>query len=188
MFANLGSPELKFRPVATNRWILRWSFPSRQNLLILNNTMMRAATVLMVLLSMVSAPFASAVCRDCCDRSVEHQLPRCHDKAHAHLGPHVHHMNHVRMVGDDSDSTIAIQRCDHQFRDGRLSCHTRACLSARPVQSSVVSALSHQQPIPSHLPASLICSSVTRGGPPRPPDAFRTNISSSIPASVTLRI
>jgi hypothetical protein len=163
-------------------------FPISAELLILNDTVMRAATVLIVMFSMLSAPLASAVCRDCCNRSVEHQLPICHDKAHAHLGPHVHHMNHVHMVTDDSDARSVTQDCDHQFHDSRLSCHTAACLSAKPLQTPVVSAPSNQQQIPSHLLATAICSSLTISRQLRPPGECRLTISSSQSASVPLRI
>jgi hypothetical protein len=169
------------------RWIIE-GFPSPGELLILNGAMLRVATALIVLFSLASAPLVSAVCRDCCNRSVVQPIPLCHDKAHAHLGPHVHHMNHVHMVSDDSDAKITIEQCDHQFRDSRLSCHAAACLSARPVQASVVSAASHEQKIPLHLVASGICSSLPVGTPRRPRDAFRTRISSSPSASVPLRI
>jgi len=150
--------------------------------------MLRVATALIVLSSLLSAPLASAVCMDCCSRTVEHQLSLCHDKAHAHLGPHVDHMNHVHMVTQDSGASAVIQQCDHQLQAGRLSCHRAACLSARPVQTSVPSASAHELQISSHLLASTIGSSHTTASPRRPPDICRNATDRFPSASAPLRI
>ena len=150
--------------------------------------MMRAATVLIVLFSMLSVPIASAVCGDCCNRSIEHKLPLCHNKAHAHLGPHVDHMNHVHMVTQDSDASVAIQRCDHELRARGVNCHIAGCVSARPVQTSVVPAPSNQQQIHSHLFASTVCSSLPVADPPRPSYVVRRNTSSSTSVALALRV
>ena len=148
--------------------------------------MLRVATALIVLFSLASAPLATAVCMGCCNQSVEHRLSLCPDKAHAQLGPHVHHMNNVHMVTQESEASIVTQECDRQLPEGRLRCHTSACLEARPVQASVVSL--HQQPMPLHILVSAMCISLSIAARRRPPDAFRTQISSSPSASVPLRI
>lgn len=163
-------------------------FPWQTELLILKNAMMRAATALIALLSTLSPALASAVCTDCCNRSVEHQLPLCHDKTHAHLGPHVHHMNHVHMVTQDSHTSAVIQECVHPLPDGRLSCLSAACLSARPVHASVLSAPARELQIPSQLLARTIGSSLAMAAPGRPPDICRTAIDPSPAASAPLRI
>lgn len=153
--------------------------------------MTRVATALIVLSSLLSAPLASAVCMDCCSRPVEHQLSLCHDKAHAHLGPHVDHvdhMNHVHMVTQDPDARAVIQLCDHQLQVSRLSCHSGACLSARPVQTFAASASAHELQISSHLLASTIGSSHATPTPGGPPDICRTAIDRFPSASAPLRI
>ena len=150
--------------------------------------MIRAATALIVLFSVLSAPVASAVCSECCNRSVKHRLPLCPDKAHAHLGPHLHHMNHVHMVTQDSDANVVVQHCEHQLQDSHLSCHNAACESAKLVQASVASAPAHQLQISSHLIATTIFSALTISGSVRPPGACRIAISSFESAAAPRRI
>jgi hypothetical protein len=150
--------------------------------------MMRAATVLILMFSTLAAPVASAVCTDCCHGSVQHRHPLSHNQARAHPASHLHHMSHEHMVVADLESRVVTRPCDHQFREDRLRCHNAACLSARPVQTSAFSAPSNQQQIPAQLLASAICSSLPTAAPGRPPDGFRTNISSSPSAFVSLRI
>lgn len=157
-------------------------------LLILSDTMMRVTTALVLLFSLLSAPIASAVCRDCCDPSVEHQIPLCHDKAHAHLGPHMHHMNHVHMVSQDSDASVMVQQCDHQIQSRRLSCHSAPCLSAKPVPASVASIPANQLQIISQFPTVTICSSLPTARAHPPSGVYGIGISSSPFASAPLRI
>lgn len=164
------------------------AFQIQRNLHILNDAMMRAATVLIVLFSILSAPVASAVCSDCCGRFVEHRLPVCHDKAHAHLGPHAHHMNHMHMVTQDSDAYVVLQQCAYQLQDGRLRCHHATCLSANPVQLAGDSVPANQLAVSSHLIATTISSSLTMSGGLHPPGACPIAISSSHSASAPLRI
>lgn len=149
---------------------------------------MRAATALIGLFSILSAPFVSMVCRDCCNRSVAHQLTLCHDKAHANLGSLVHHMHHVHMVTQDSDASAVIKQCSHQLHDSRLSCQTAVCVSAKPVQASVAPVAGHLLKIPRHLPATTICSSLPAADSDHSPDVCRIEIDSSLSASVPLRI
>jgi hypothetical protein len=166
-------------------------FLSQTELRILSDAMLRVATALIALSSFFSAPLASAVCMDCCNRSVEHQLPLCHDNTHTHLGPHVHHVNHVNhvhMIRQEMEASIVIQQCDHQLQDSRLSCHSAACLSARPVQASVASTPGHELQIPSPLLGSIIGSSLQMATPERPPDICRTAIAPPASASAPLRI
>jgi hypothetical protein len=175
--------------VRSRRHGRREYFLSRAELLILNDEMLRVATVLILLFSLPSALLASVVvCRDCCNRSVEHQLPLCRDKTHAHLGLHVHHMNHVRTFTQDSEASIVIQECGHQLHDIRLSCHGAACLSVRSVQASISSAPAREQQIPSQLLASAIDSPHAMAAARRPQDICRTAIGPSPAASAPLRI
>jgi hypothetical protein len=150
--------------------------------------MLRVATALILLFSLPGAPLASAVCRDCCNRSVEHQPSICHDKAHTHLGPHVHHMSHVHIVTQDSEASIVIQQCDHQSHVSRLSCHSVACLSTRPAHASITSAPARELQIPFRLLASTIGSSHAMAAPGSPPDNCRTAVDPSPAASAPLRI
>lgn len=157
-------------------------------LLILNNTMMRAATALIALMSILSAPVASAACGDCCNRLGEHQLPPCHDKAHAHLGPHTHHMNRLHMVTQDSDASVAIRPCDHRWRDSRSSCQRAACLSTKPFRGSVASIPAQQLQMFLHLLATTNDSSLPNARAHPAVGVRRIEISSSPSASVTLRV
>lgn len=163
-------------------------FPYLQKLLILNREMMQMATALITVLSVLSAPIASAICRQCCQHPLEHQLAFCHDKAHARLGPHVHHMDHVRMDTQESDADTVVQQCEHEWQNGRPRCQRTGCLSAKPVQVSVVSVSAHQLRVPSLLIATPICSSLTISGPLQPPGDCRIGIDSSPSASAPLRI
>ena len=149
---------------------------------------MRVTTALIALLSVLSAPTVSALCKNCCQRPLEHQLAVCHNQAHASLGPHMHHMNHVHMVTQESDANAVVQRCQHQLQDGRVSCQTAACLSARPIQTSAASADAVQLRLASQLIATTIVSSPAISGPLLPPAACRLAISSYQSASVPLRI
>lgn len=149
---------------------------------------MRAAIAFVVLFSVLSAPIASAMCRDCCNRSVDNRVPLCHDKAHAHLGPHVHHVNHEHMVTQDSDANISVQRCEQQFEARRLSCHSNACLSAKPVQAFVAAVSQYQLEFSPSLLAATLCGSPTISVPLRPFDFCRIASSSSQSASVPLRV
>ena len=155
---------------------------------ILDDAMMRTATTLIMVFSYLSTPIASAVCMDCCNRSVEHRLPLCHDKVHAHVGPHLHHMNHVHLVTQESDANAVLQQCGHQLKDSLLSCHAAPCLSAKPVHAAVISALSDQRQTPSQLLATSIQSSVPIAQAHPPFGVCRIRISASPFASVSLRI
>ena len=156
------------RKVAHDIRTHKWGFLSKNNWLILNHEMVRIATAFIALLSVLSTPIASAICTGCCQRSLEHQVTACHDKAHAHLGPHVHHMNHVHMVAQDSDAGVVVQQSDHQFQDRGLRCQRAACLSAKPVQASVASVPANQLQITAQLLTVTTCSSppTARADPP----------------------
>ncbi len=150
--------------------------------------MMRIATSLIAMLSVLSAPIASAVCAECCQRPIEHHVTLCHNKAHAQPGPHMRHMNRMQMVTQESDSHAIIQPCDHQLLDRRLRCHIAACLWAGPIQTSIASVPAHHLPIASPLIATPICSALTIPGAVRPPGASGIASTSSQPASAPLRI
>lgn len=163
-------------------------FPSRRTMLILNDTVMRTATALILLFSFLPVPIASAACRECCNRSFEdHRLTLCHDKAHTHLGPHVRHMNHVHMVTLDSDS-VALHQGDHQLQDGGLSCQSAVCLSTRPVPASVASAPANQRQNPAHLVETGPRRSRPCAAPSQPCGICQTAITGSPSASAPLRI
>ncbi len=162
-------------------------FAARKKLLILNGKTMRAATTLIALLSFLSAPIASAPCSDCCQRPLEHQLASCHHKAHAHLGPHVHHMNHVRMVTRASDGDAVVQPYTRQFQNRRLSCHSAPCLRAKTVHASVASIPASELDPPAHLTATPISGSDV-SDPLRPPRACLMAMISTQSASAPLRI
>jgi hypothetical protein len=153
-------------------------------LLILIDRMVRAATALIVLFSVLSAPIAPAVCIPCCNRPAPHELPLDHDKAPAQPGPHVHHMNHVHMVTQDPDGNVGVQKCDHQLQASRLSCRTTVCRSAEPVQASAS--------VPTHplqgLIATTMGGAVTISGSLSPPGACRITVPSFPTAAAPLRI
>lgn len=150
--------------------------------------MIRAATAFIALLSVLSTPIASAICADCCQRPVEHQLTLCHDEAHAHLGPYVHHTNHVHMVTQEPDAKAAVQPCEYQLQDVRPRCHVIACLSAKPVPQSAPSVPAHQLTVSLHSIATTFSSFLTISGPLGPPGACWMSISSSQSGSVPLRV
>ena len=128
--------------------------------LILNYEMIRIATAFIALLSVLSTPIASAICTDCCQHLLEHQVTACHDKAHTHLGPHVHPMNHLHMGAQDAGASVVVQQSDHQFQNRRLDCQRAACLSAKPVQVSVASVPANRLRISPQVLTVTICSSV----------------------------
>lgn len=153
--------------------------------LILNHAMMRATTAIILLVTVLSAPLASAVCGDCCN--VEHPAPLCHNQEHAHLGPHAHHMNHQHMVTQELEASVVIQQCEHQVQNRRRSCHRAACLSAKPVPASIASVAANQLQIISRLPAVTISSSFPAVRAHSPSSIYEIETSSSS-ASTPLRI
>ena len=163
-------------------------FPIEKKLLILSCEVIRIATAFIALLSVLSTPIASAICTDCCQRLLEHHVTACHDKAHIHLGPHVHHMNHVHMVAQDSDGSVVVQQSDHQFQDRRLGCQRAACLSAKPVLASVASVPANQLHITTQLLTVITCSSVPTARAHPPSGVYRIGISASPFDSTPLRI
>ena len=150
--------------------------------------MTRIATAFIVLLSVLSTPIASAICTDCCQRPREHQVTACHDKDHAHIGAHVHHMNHLDRVAQDGDASVMVEPCDHPFQNRRLGCQSAACLSARPVQASVASVPANQRPITSQLPTVTICTSLPTERADPPSGVSGTRIVPSPLDSAPLRI
>jgi hypothetical protein len=150
--------------------------------------MMRTATTLIALLSVLLAPIAPAMCTKCCHSPFEQQFALRHDKAHAHLGRHAHHANHVHTVTQDTDANILAQRCGHQLQENRLSGNSAACLTAKPVQPSAAFIPRHPLQPPLNLIATSISGSPTIPGPLRPPDLYQTAINSSQSASAPLRI
>ena len=163
-------------------------YPNKIAYLIMSCEMIRIATAVIAVLSVLSTPIASAICTDCCPHLLEHQVTVCHDKAHAHLGPHIDHMNHVHMVTRDSDASVVIQQCDHQFQNRRLSCQSVACLSAKPVQASVASVPANQLPITSQLPTITIGSSLPPAQAHPPSGVHGKEISSHSLTPAPLRI
>jgi hypothetical protein len=150
--------------------------------------MIRVATTLAALLSILSTAIASAICTHCCQRQLEHQLTACQDKAHAHLGPDVHPMNHVHMVAQDSDASVVVQECDHQFQNRHLGCQTSACLTAKPVQASVASVPANQPPITPQFLTVTLCGSVPTARAHPPCDVYGIAITRSLFVSAPLRI
>lgn len=163
-------------------------FLTETKLLILKREMIRIATALITLLSVLSTPVASAMCSECCQRPVEHKVTLCHDHTHAQLGPHVHHLNHVHMIAQESDAKAAVQRCKHELQSHRQSCQSAACLSAKPVQVSAAPVATDQLEPPSHLIVTAICASLTISNPLPPPRSLRKANDYSQSASAPLRI
>lgn len=151
--------------------------------------MMRAATALIVLLSVLSAPVASAVCRDCCNQRAENQPTVCHDQAHARLSPHLHHFNQMHLVTEESNAGAVIPQWNHRLPDDRFGCDSAVCVSVKPIHAFVASALSHQRHIPAHLlEMTTIRGSGASASPSRSPDEARIAIYSSPSRSAPLRI
>lgn len=155
--------------------------------------MIRVATALIALLSVLSTPIASAMCTVCCQRPVEHKLTVCRDKAHVQLGSHVDHMNHAHgvtqeLVAQESDAKVSVRGCEHQWQSHHQSCQNAACLSAKLVPAPVASVLTHQLQHPSHLIATAIGSTFAISNPPGPPGLCRITSDSSKFASAPLRI
>ena len=172
----------------TTSGLTKSGFPSKNKLLILNLEMTRIATAIIALLSVLSTPIASAIGTGCCQRPLGHRVTACHDKAHAHLGVHVHHMNHLDRVAPDSDASVVVEPCDHQFQNRRLGCHRADCQDARPVQASVASVPANQRPVTSQFPTVTICTSLPTERTTPPSGVYGTGISTSPLDSTPLRI
>lgn len=149
--------------------------------------MIRIATALVALLSIVAAPTASAVCSACCTRPISRQLTICHDKAHARLGPHMHHMDHVHVVAPDSDPSAVVRECDHQLLGSRLTCEGTHCASAAPAHTAFAASPPHPTQLPSCAPA-IATSPHTIARPSRSPDICRIAINPALSPSAPLRI
>jgi hypothetical protein len=152
------------------------------------NASMRAAAALIVLFSLLSGSLASALCKNCCNPSVQPQLMLCHEKAPAHLSPPVHQMHQIRLLTQESESAIDIQACDYQLCDTRSSCDGVARLSSTPVREFVSCGPSPELRVTSPSAAIATYSSrpITRAY--RLSGAGRVVTSSSASACTCLRI
>jgi hypothetical protein len=154
--------------------------------------MMRAATALIAILSVFSAPVASALCRDCCHQPVKPRStqPLCHDNVQAHMvHSHSGQAHHMHTVAQKSGAVV--HQCDRQLQESRLNCQSDVCASAIPVKVTIASAPAHELRISSRLFARAPGSSATIAAiasSARPPDVCRKGIESSSPASAPLRI
>lgn len=96
--------------------------------------MLRIATALMALISVLGAPLVSSACTVRCDAPAMHQTTVCHMKAHARMGAHVHHMDGAEMVSGDSESALQVSQNQQHLQFNFLSCHTALCVSMRPTR------------------------------------------------------
>jgi hypothetical protein len=153
--------------------------------------MIRAATALIAILSVLSAPIASALCRDCCDQPVKQRTmqPLCHDNVQPHMTQaHSGHAHHMQMAAPKSDAVV--HECDRQLRESRLNCQSAACANAIPVRVTIASASAHKLRISSQSSATSgsLASAATIAASARPPDIFQKGIDSFSSASAPRRI
>lgn len=88
--------------------------------------MLRTATALLALISVLAVPMISSACMLRCESSPIHTSAAvCHEKAHQQVRSHMHDMEH--MPG------VTRQTLPH-MRLASLPCHTVMCSSMKPAQ------------------------------------------------------
>ena len=89
--------------------------------------MVRVPTALLVLFSIVGTPLASMGCMARCDFSLMHQHSLCREKAHDYMGPHVHHMNHVHMLNQDTEPALSALHEQSRHLAASWDCPNGSC-------------------------------------------------------------
>ena len=121
--------------------------------------MLRVATALMALISVVSAPVVWSACNTRCDAPAMHQAAVCHVKAHARMGAHVHHMHAVDVGSGDSESAFQAPQDQQHLQFNFLSCHTAVCVSMRPTHVMRAEIVSQSVTLDRELSANVFYSS-----------------------------
>ena len=121
--------------------------------------MLRIATALMALISVLSTPVVWSACVARCDASAMHQVAVCHAKAHARMGLHVHHMHGAEVVSADSESAFQVSQNQQHLEFNFLSCHTAVCVSMRPARAMRAEVVSQDVTIDPEPSANIFYSS-----------------------------
>lgn len=110
------------------------------------------STAIVALLATLATPFASMPCMTRCGLFLMLQHSVCHDKAHQSMGPHVHPVNHVHMMSEETETVLETEK--EQFSrmlSAPVGCPTKACASVaaavparRAVHSSKLEASSYK--------------------------------------------
>lgn len=87
---------------------------------------MRGVTAALALIAVVAGPIAPMACAAGCELALKHPSI-CHQKEHAHFGPHVHHMGHLRMIHQQEDQSVAAPQPDPTSHMVPLGCTTAGC-------------------------------------------------------------
>ena len=88
------------------------------------------STAIVALLATLATPFASMPCMTRCALFLMHQHSVCHDRAHESMGPHIHHMNHLHMMSEETETVLESQK--EQFSrmlSAAAGCPTKVCAS-----------------------------------------------------------
>lgn len=158
---------------------------------IYTETMLRMATAVFALLSILAAPAASAACMARCDLVSALPAAMCHKKAHAQMGPHVDHMEHVHPMStsdQDSDRDMAVQPRGQHSHLIPLTCHSAVCTSVVPARPARAVLSVQRLAVPAYLLRIAACNS----SPPvcwgDKPDGCRTTDNFPLAPHLPLRI
>jgi len=88
---------------------------------------MRVFATALALIAIVAVPVAPLACVTRCESFLMHQHSACTERAHASMGPHVHHLSHVHFVNQDEPSAVAAQHGDRAAYAGTLGCSAAGC-------------------------------------------------------------
>src|ERR1700746_1524838 len=150
--------------------------------------MIRCSTALVLLLSLVAVPLTLTACVVWCESFATHQQPACREKAHAYLGPHVHHMHHVHMVDEEAevDSTAHHEQPKHLVTS--LGCSSGSCARMSEAVPSRIVARSSKIGVFSSLATVTVCSVPIISHPTSSDNAEETSLSDLCSSSLPLRI
>lgn len=139
--------------------------------------MLRVATALIALISVLGAPLVSSACTVRCDAPAMHQVAVCHVKAHAHMGVHAHHMHGAEVVSGDSESALQVSQNQQHLQPNSLNCHTAVCVSMRPTRVMRAEIVSHSTTLNPEPSAHIFYSS--------PPDPCSSSAMLSCPEDIS---
>ena len=140
--------------------------------------MLRIATALIALVSILGTPVVSSACITRCDAPAMHQIAVCHMKTHARMGIHVHHMHGAEVVSSDSESALQVSQNQQHLQFSSLNCHTAVCVSMRLTRVMRAEIVSDSMTLNPQPAANIFYSS--------PPDHCRSSLAKlSCPATIS---
>lgn len=114
--------------------------------------MIRTATALLALISVLGVPMVSSACMARCDSTpLRASVAVCHEKTHQHSGSYLHGMHHPASASRENGQDI---------QAASLPCHTVACSSMKPARMMRFQITSRDSSVVSSVAANGECNSL----------------------------